>query len=55
MYLWSTGSSIDDTEDARRKYLHNKILTAIIPHFVDKKYDDDPFELICDDFRFAEI
>ncbi|KAH2022330.1 hypothetical protein KXV65_001867 [Aspergillus fumigatus] len=28
-------------EDARRKYLHNKIFKAIVPHFVDSKYDHD--------------
>ena len=33
-------------EDARRKYLHNKIFKAIVPHFVDSKYDHGPFKLI---------
>ncbi|CEL03531.1 hypothetical protein ASPCAL04685 [Aspergillus calidoustus] len=48
-------NSVDNREDARRKYLHNKIFTVIIPRFVDSKYDDGPFKLICDDFRFGNI
>ncbi|GIJ91158.1 hypothetical protein Asppvi_010123 [Aspergillus pseudoviridinutans] len=42
-------------EDARRKYLHNKIFKAIVPQFVDSKYDHGPFKLICDDFRLGNI
>ncbi|KAL2819759.1 kinase-like domain-containing protein [Aspergillus granulosus] len=54
-HLCGQPNSVDDTEDARRKYLHNKIFTTIVPHFVDSKYDHGPFKLICDDFRFGNI
>ncbi|RHZ58439.1 hypothetical protein CDV55_105911 [Aspergillus turcosus] len=54
-HLWDQPNSVDDTEDARRKYLHNKIFKAIVPHFVDSKYDHGPFKLICDDFRLRNI
>lgn len=45
-HLWNQPNSVDDMEDARRKYLHNKIFKAIVPHFVDSKYDHGPFKLI---------
>lgn len=54
-HLWNQPNSVDDMEDARRKYLHNKIFKAIVPHFVDSKYDHGPFKLICDDFRLGNI
>lgn len=54
-HLLGQPNSVDDVEDARRKYLHNKIFTAIVPHFVPSKHDDGPFKLICDDFRFGNI
>ena len=53
--LWDQPNSADDMEDARRKYLHNKILTALVPRFIDNKYDRGPFKLICDDFRFGNM
>ncbi|KAJ5638943.1 uncharacterized protein N7484_006805, partial [Penicillium longicatenatum] len=54
-HLWDQPNSVDDVEDARRKYLHNKIFTALVPRFVDNKYDHGPFKLICDDFRFGNM
>lgn len=54
-HLWDQPNSVDDMEDARRKYLHNKIFTALIPRFVDNQYDHGPFKLICDDFRFGNM
>ncbi|EAW15264.1 phosphotransferase family protein [Aspergillus clavatus NRRL 1] len=54
-HLRAQPNSVDDMEDARRKYLHNKIFKAIVPHFVDSKYDHGPFRLICDDFRLGNL
>ncbi|KAL4807438.1 hypothetical protein BDV18DRAFT_167968 [Aspergillus unguis] len=54
-HLLGQPNSVDDMEDARRKYLHNKIFAAIVPRFVDSKHDNGPFKLYCDDFRFGNI
>ncbi|KAL5332576.1 hypothetical protein BJX70DRAFT_383741 [Aspergillus crustosus] len=54
-HLWDQPNSVDDMEDARRKYLHNKLFAAFVPRFVDHKYDHGPFKLICDDFRFGNM
>lgn len=54
-HLWDQPNSIDDMEDARRKYLHSKMFAALVPRFVDNKYDHGPFKLICDDFRFGNM
>lgn len=54
-HLCEQPNSVDDMEDARRKYLHTKIFTALVPRFVDNKYDHGPFKLICDDFRFGNM
>ncbi|RDW63221.1 phosphotransferase family protein [Aspergillus mulundensis] len=54
-HLRDQPNSVDDSEDARRKYLQNEIFTAIVPRFVDSKYDYGPFKLICDDFRFGNM
>ncbi|BDD62831.1 hypothetical protein MAP00_007789 [Monascus purpureus] len=54
-HLLDQPNSIDDMEDARRKYLHSKIFAALVPHFVDNKYDHGPFKLTCDDFRFGNM
>lgn len=54
-HLGDQPNSVHHMEDARRKYLHNKIFTALVPRFVDKKYDHGPFKLVCDDFRFGNM
>lgn len=54
-HLWDQPNSIDDMEDARRKYLHSKMFAALVPRLVDSKYDHGPFKLICDDFRFGNM
>ncbi|KAJ5562714.1 hypothetical protein N7461_001475 [Penicillium sp. DV-2018c] len=54
-HLWDQPNSIDDMEDARRKYLHSKMFAALVPRFVDSKYDHGPFKLICDDLRFGNM
>ncbi|KAH8424173.1 uncharacterized protein LDX57_001928 [Aspergillus melleus] len=48
-------NSVDDADDARSKYLYNKIFNAIIPYFVAREYNRGPFKLICDDLRFGNI
>ncbi|KAJ0414799.1 kinase-like domain-containing protein [Aspergillus carlsbadensis] len=50
-HLREQPNSVDDPEDARRKYLHSKLFAAVVPRFVDRKYDHGPFKSLCDDFR----
>lgn len=52
-HLLGQPNSVDDMENAHRKYLHNKIFAAIIPCFINSMYDNGPFKLICDDLRFG--
>ncbi|KZF21602.1 hypothetical protein L228DRAFT_156374 [Xylona heveae TC161] len=54
-HLLEQPNSIDDAEDARSKYKFRSQLLALIPRFVNKKYDRSPFRLICDDMRLGNI
>jgi hypothetical protein len=44
-------NSVDDEDDAKRKYIYCSIFKALLPRFVSQKYNEGPFKLICDDFR----
>lgn len=48
-------NSVDDKDDAKRKYLSCSAFKALVPRFVSQKYDNGPFKLICDDFRPGNI
>ncbi|EPE35702.1 Protein kinase-like (PK-like) [Glarea lozoyensis ATCC 20868] len=54
-HLREQRNSIDDADDARRKYLLRNRVKSLAPHFVAEKYDSGPFKLICDDFRPGNI
>lgn len=41
-------NSVDDEEDARRKYIYGNVLQQLVSRFVQS--DHGPFRLICDDF-----
>ncbi|CAD0031304.1 unnamed protein product, partial [Aureobasidium pullulans] len=41
-------NSVDDEEDARRKYINWTVIRQLIPRFV--HFDNGPFKLVCDDF-----
>lgn len=48
-------NSVDDEDDARKKYLHWSVLESLIPRFVIPRHDKGPFKLICDDFGPANM
>lgn len=54
-HLLRQPNSVDDSEDARSKYLYNRIFRALIPSFVAAEHNYGPFKLICDDLRFGNI
>ena len=54
-HLREQRNSIDDIDDARRKYILRQRVKSLAPHFVSKNYDSGPFKLICDDFRPGNI
>lgn len=54
-HLQEQPNSIDDREDARRKFIHTELFRRMIPDFTRKDLDHGPFKLICDDFSFANI
>lgn len=54
-HLREQRNSIDDVDDARRKYFLRQQVKSLAPHFVSKNYDSGPFKLICDDFRPGNI
>ena len=54
-HLREQRNSIDDADDARRKYSLRQRVKSLAPHFVSKNYDSGPFKLICDDFRPGNI
>jgi hypothetical protein len=47
--------SIDDADDARRKYIIRQCVRRLWPYFVLTRYDASPFKLLCDDFRPGNI
>jgi hypothetical protein len=54
-HLREQRNSVDDIDDARRKYILRQRVKSLAPHFVSKNYDSGPFKLICDDFRPGNI
>lgn len=54
-HLRKQRNSVDDTDDARRKYSLRKRVKSLAPYFVSKNYDSGPFKIICDDFRPGNI
>ncbi|KAL4920049.1 kinase-like domain-containing protein [Aspergillus aurantiobrunneus] len=48
-------NSIDNAEDGRRKYQQRQSAKGIVPKFIDRRYNNGPFKLICDDFRLGNI
>jgi hypothetical protein len=54
-HLREQRNSIDDIQDARRKYILRQRVKSLAPHFVSPNYDSGPFKLICDDFRPGNI
>ncbi|KAH8702851.1 kinase-like domain-containing protein [Phaeosphaeriaceae sp. PMI808] len=54
-HLREQRNSVDDSDDARRKYILRQRVNSLVPYFVSKKYDSGPFKLICDDFRPGNI
>lgn len=54
-HLREQPNSVDDEDDARKKYLHCSILKGITPHFVSARHDHGPFKLNCDDLRLGNI
>ena len=54
-YLCEQRNSVDDINDARRKYILCQRVKSLAPYFVSKNYDSGPFKLICDNFRLGNI
>jgi hypothetical protein len=50
-HLHEQPNSVDDKDDAKRKYIYCSIFKALLPRFVSQKYNKGPFKLVCDDFR----
>ncbi|KAI9847355.1 MAG: hypothetical protein M1837_002543 [Sclerophora amabilis] len=50
-HLEKQRNSVEDAEDARRKFVTRRIFQDLIPRFVNPEYDRGPFKLHCDDFR----
>lgn len=48
-------NSIDDAEDARRKYILRQRVKELVPHFVSKKFDAGPFKPYCEDIRPGNV
>lgn len=43
-------NSVDDADDARRKYINRRLFQAITPSYISKEHNS-VFTLFCDDFR----
>ena len=52
--LYKQRNSIDDAEDARRKYILRRQVEALVPYFT-LQYDTGPFKLFCDDLRPGNV
>ncbi|KAK8180416.1 kinase-like domain-containing protein [Phyllosticta capitalensis] len=48
-------NSVDNAEDARSKYIFNKLFYKAIPHFVAPEHETAPFGLVCDDMRYGNM
>lgn len=54
-HLLSQPNSIDDASDERRKYMFRHFLAEVLPSFIDAKYENGPFRLICDNLRPGNV
>lgn len=48
-------NSIDDANDAQRKYLLRRDVKSLISRFVSKEYNSGPFKLFCDDLQPGNV
>jgi len=54
-HLFLQRSSVDNAEDARRKYTLRRRMERLLPHFVSREFDSGPFKLVCDDLQPGNI
>lgn len=54
-YLCEQPNSVDGVADARAKYKLRHQVNSNIERFIDKKYDETSFRLVCDDFRYGNL
>ncbi|KAK8202796.1 kinase-like domain-containing protein [Phyllosticta capitalensis] len=54
-HLSEQPNSVDNAEDARAKYVFNKLFYKAIPRFVAPEHETGPFGLVCDDLRYGNM
>ncbi len=50
-HLRKQRNSVDNVDDARKKYIHRQRVQRAAPHFVSEKHNLGPYKIICDDMR----
>ncbi|KAH8819395.1 kinase-like domain-containing protein [Xylogone sp. PMI_703] len=55
VHLRDQRNSVDNIDDARRKYILRRQMKSLVPSFIFEKYNTGPFKLVCDDFRPGNI
>ncbi|TLD37546.1 hypothetical protein E2P81_ATG04358 [Venturia nashicola] len=54
-HLYKQSNSVDDENDARKKYAYWNAFKALVPCLVSAEHEKGPFKLICDDFGPANM
>ncbi|MCJ1422366.1 hypothetical protein MMC29_000246 [Sticta canariensis] len=54
-HLYKQPNSVDDENDARKKYAYWNAFKALVPCLVSAEHESGPFKLICDDFGPANM
>jgi len=54
-HLMEQRNSIEDAEDARRKYILRHRMKHLVPYFTSQEHENGPFKLVCDDLRPGNV
>lgn len=55
IHLYKQRNSIDDADDARRKFILHCRMMELVQPFVSADHDIGPSKLFCDDLRFGNV